>query len=336
MDKNLLIRLLTINSKVVLPGFGAFLHKPKDNRSIFTPFLKSDDGFLTSEVAKEYGVEESDAQEIVAEFIEHIKSTLASTGKYYFQGIGTLQRDINETIGFVMDLSKQIPGDAEAVLPETPVSQTSSTAPRQQPVEKPQQPSTQQFQQQPSQSNSPVNFQQQSRGVHPNPIAPQPITSPRVQFSNTTSQGASSASVEQQTTPPQPVSPIRQPLHQRPMQQTPRPVSPVGQTASRSVGQAPSPQPSYGGATPRPSVQSPAQPSANRASGAVRPSGDNRSARPANAKPQGRQLPRTPEPPRKKRRGDVWLVIAIIAAAIVVSIMIFGIFTTQQVDVMMP
>lgn len=358
MDKNLLIRLLTLNSKVILPGFGAFLHKSSDNRSVFTPFLKSDDGFLSAEVAKEYSVDESDAKEIVSEFVEHIKSTLKNTGKFYFEGIGTLQTDINDTIVFIMDISKQIPGDAQAVTEETPNAQKAQPDDEESAPTPNVQPSSEANTHPAAQPVTPKPLHQtiNQQTTNQQQVTPQPINGGRVQFpSSAANQGQPQGQKENRPFSPQPQPqqprPFRpgQPIQRQPMQplQPPRPINQnngVGGVAPRPIqnpntgrmtpqqmveqqgGRAPQPQPVQ--PTPAQPVQKPQQPQQGNTNNVQQPNSQNQ------GRATGTRLPRTPEPPRKKKKGDVWLLIAIAAAAIVIILMIIGISTAQEIDVM--
>ncbi len=308
MDKNLLIRLLTSSQKVILPGFGAFLHKNKDTQPIFTPFLTKDDGFLTSQVAAEYGVSSEDALEMVNAFTSHIREVLKNNDKYVFEGVGSLEVDINGTLTFVMDLSKQIPHQAVSTPPV---------------VEREVKPVETESQPQP-QPHKPLQFGQSQTSVPPRSVSPQPIAGTnRVQFSTPT-QPTPTPAPQPTARPQQGVTPTI-PRPQRPVVAPPqRPVTPPVRPVVRPVGERP--------VAPRPN-EVPQQRTPN-------PQPANPNSRPVNQRVEGegqtapkqRPLSKAPGAPRKKRRGDTLLMIAIIAAVIVIGIMIFGIITAQEVS----
>lgn len=327
MDKNLLIRLLSTSTKVILPGFGAFLRKSKESHPVFTPFLRSDDDFLAGEVSEEYGVSVEDASEMVAAFIVHIKETIERNGSFYFEGVGTLSRDVNGAISFVMDLSKQIPTEAEAVSNTTP-------APAPQPVEQPvvevftekkvepaaapppvppaapvrpepvfpKQPKVQFPPQQPKPSPSQeYTTPQFATPVTPRPVTPKPIVGvPKVQFTP-----AKSPTTERVVATPQPQrpQPISRPAMAHSTVQRPTTTVPV---QPQKLQPQPQPQPQQ---QPQPQPQKPRQQS-----------------------DPNRQLSQSPQPARKNKKGDMWLVIAIVAAVVVIGLMVYGILTAQEVE----
>lgn len=300
MDKNLLIRLLSTSPKVILPGFGAFLRKTKDSHAVFTPFLRSDDGFLASEVSEEYGVSLDDAKEMVEAFVVHINDTITSKQHFYFEGVGTLSRDVNGAITFVMDLSKQIPTEAEAVAETTHVPhiepeakaqpepiaapKVEAPSPRPEPFFPPQPKPN--YAPQPHKVAQPQPHTEYSAPVPPRPAAPKPLMGvPKVQF-----------------TPAQPVveRPAMSPRPQRPQPISPQPLS-------------------------RPTV--PQQPQQPQQRAQVSPKMQTK------ADPN-RQLRQSPQPTRKNKKGDMWLVVAIIAAVVVIGLMVYGILTAQEVGAM--
>ncbi len=302
MDKNLLIRLLSTSPKVILPGFGAFLRKTKDSHAVFTPFLRSDDGFLASEVSEEYGVSLDDAKEMVEAFINHINDTITTKQHFYFEGVGTLSRDVNGAITFVMDLSKQIPTEATAVsetthipqiepvpqiepepkvVPEPiPAPKVETPSPRPEPIFPPQPKPN--YAPQPHKVAQPQPHSEYGATVTPRPAAPKPLMGvPKAQF-----------------TPAQPVveRPAVTPRPQRPQPITPQPLS------------RPQPQQRAQVSPSTPKMQTKADPN--------------------------RQLRQSPQPTRKNKKGDMWLVIAIIAAVVVIGLMVYGILTAQEAEAM--
>ncbi len=129
MDKEFLIRILHTSSRVILPGFGAFLRKTQGGSVVFTPFLKSDDGFLSNELMSEFGISKEDSMEMIEAYVGHIKATLDKSGRYAIEGAGSLTVDSNGSIAFSEDMTRQIPSPKPAVVVETPEIESPTTPP---------------------------------------------------------------------------------------------------------------------------------------------------------------------------------------------------------------
>ncbi|MEF9950732.1 MAG: hypothetical protein RR752_06095, partial [Mucinivorans sp.] len=90
MDNELLKRVLSENSRIIIPGFGAFLRKEHGGAIVFSPFLRTDDGKLGAIIALEYGVSPQEAQTMIGEFAEKMRTILKVKSKYYIDGLGML------------------------------------------------------------------------------------------------------------------------------------------------------------------------------------------------------------------------------------------------------
>ncbi|MFI3298390.1 MAG: hypothetical protein R3Y49_01170 [Rikenellaceae bacterium] len=210
MDKEFLIRILHTSNRVILPGFGAFLRKAQGGSVVFTPFLKSDDGFLSTELMSEFGISKEDSMEMIEAYVAHIKATLDKVGRYSIDGAGTLIVDANSSIAFSEDMSRQItPPKPEPPKPESP--RVEYTAPR--PVVS---------------SVPPIQPQQPQQPQPHSAVTPKPITTIRRPVV--------------QTTPPPAPAPQPQPNRiQRP--QPPRPVQPQGRPAAGAPQKRPAQRP---------------------------------------------------------------------------------------------
>ncbi len=337
MDKQFLIRVLHSSPRVVLPKFGAFLRKQQEGYVVFTPFLKSDDGFLVDEIQKEYGVASSDAEEMIEAFVAHVKEVLQSAGRFYIDGVGSLVIDTNGAISFVMDASRQIPPSASSVA-STPdvVAEPKPVVPKAQPVE-----------QEPIVTQAPPV----AKPVEVEPVIAQPVT-PR----------------PEPISPPPPVQPIApQPINANrgaftppPAQTSPRPApQPLKTPPPRSQSQSmPRPQPArpsamaqnpnaaqnFGQRPPQPLSQNPGQNPPQQgqpANSGQRPpqqqgQAPQRRPHPARGEQQPprreRPLPKSPPSPRKKGKNDMWLIIAIIAAVLAIGLLVFGFITSSAVN----
>ena len=90
MVNKIIADYLKTNKRLVVPQFGAFLHKD-DGTVAFVPFLKKDDGVLIQLIGSAYGLNPGDAQAAIEEFTAEIKKNIAARGAYIIEGIGTLR-----------------------------------------------------------------------------------------------------------------------------------------------------------------------------------------------------------------------------------------------------
>lgn len=316
MDNELLKRVLTENSRIIIAGFGAFLHKEQGGALVFSPFLRKDDGKLSAIIELEYGVTSSEAKEMIEEFASKIRTILKVKSKYYIDNVGALITDNNGVISFVEESA------APAATVQGAHPQPSAT----------EMPAAQVVQQdRPFQPAQPSIVQAPIPNPMPTPvIAPQPISRPIAQ-----------------PTPPQPIPqpiarPIPQPAHAQQsnrVQGASAPIAPTPSPFSRPApAQAPQPIKANGSPINGTNNVHSAQ-GMQRAQGAPRVQSEQGSAgarsgvqAPPRQRPQQgvNQKPRSPRPLKKSKKSDMWLIVAIIAALIVIGLMIFGIVTSSQ------
>ncbi len=106
MIKNLITLYLKDNKRIILPEFGALIKKGDDNSIVFIQFLNQDDGVLSNLLCTTYGIETSEAQMIIKNHIELIKTTLADKGEFLIDEIGMLKYDYNGVL-YLEPLNKQ-------------------------------------------------------------------------------------------------------------------------------------------------------------------------------------------------------------------------------------
>ena len=94
MIDNIITAYLHKNKRLVVPEFGAFIHKD-DGEVVFVEFLKKDDGVLTGLLGREYSMDETEARGLIDEYVFNIRRTVGTTGKYAVEGLGTLRTDAN-------------------------------------------------------------------------------------------------------------------------------------------------------------------------------------------------------------------------------------------------
>lgn len=258
MDNELLKRVLRENSRIIIPGFGAFLRKEQGGAMIFSPFLRTDDGKLSAIVALEYGISPTEAATMISEFSEKVRTILKVKSKYYIDEVGMLMVDSNGVVSFVEEIAKP-----------TPVAQT-TPAPE------------------------PYVAPQPTRPVQP--LQPQPIQ-----------QHTATPRPMMPTPPPQPI-PQPMPARAQPLAAPAAPVAPAPSPFARAAA----PQPVSG--TPRPTPQKPQQPVAGRAPSQMPPKGTGQPKRTGAVRPI-----------KKSKKSDMWLMIAILAAAVVILLMVYAI-----------
>lgn len=346
MDNNLLKQLIAQHRRVVVPDFGAFLKKetPEGDRLVFSPFLRKDDGIVTEAIIGEYGVESEDARAMVAEFVAHLRQSLTSSGRYYIEGVGMLTADANATITLKEGETPAVPEAVETIEPETvpmpaavqtqlpkpgvtrpqsiqvqgqpqPHTAAPSPAPSQQPARHPFGGGYPAMGQQPGSPVPPGSPAQQGQPTRP-PMPQQPGYPPRPPMP------------QQPMTPPVPPGsamqqgqPPRSPMQQgQPVQQPMRPPIPPSQRQPPMSG---------GGMPPR----GPQDPQHQQHQQHPQRTGMPNSSAAAGRGPGGPRGPQQPHGGRRpaphrnrpqKTKADMWLIVAIIAALVVIAIMIYS------------
>ena len=200
MVNKIIADYLKTNKRLIVPQFGAFLHKD-DGTVAFVPFLKKDDGVLIRLIGSAYGVNPGDAQAAIEEFTAEIKKHIAAHGAYIIEGIGTLKMDSNSI--YYLDSGQKAAQTAAAQTPAAaapaPMPAPAATvqpAPQRTapaavpPVEKPQPAAPQK----PAAEQRTAAAPQPQSDIPPRRSVPQPTQQRPVQ----------------QQTPPHPGNPVRQ------------------------------------------------------------------------------------------------------------------------------
>lgn len=296
MDNELLIQLLGTHNRLIIPLLGAFLKKDLSGNMtiVFTPFLKKDDGVLTKAISEYFSTSDEESEAMISEFVAQINHALENNAGYELSGIGTLKRDVNGAVTLIN----------EPVLTKT----VHRELPR----------------------------ESQPKRMDDNA---EPTVVPSVFSDNRAYQPTVAApAVRPQPQPTVPVAaqqqqPVSQPIPVVPP--APRPVIPGRIPNSSPAVKAPAPQPRFPvGGTPvgqqrpvssvtgqRPTSPAPVRTQQPGASG----SGQNS---PQQRRPQPRPQQR-PAPKRNQPKADIWLIVAIIAALIVIALIIYGYLNTD-------
>lgn len=86
--------LLSTNSRLIVPDFGAFIVKQKHPKVIvFNEFLRYNDGLLTDYVASKENIEKIVAKEKITVFVDELKNKLDNGEDVLMKGLGKLVKD---------------------------------------------------------------------------------------------------------------------------------------------------------------------------------------------------------------------------------------------------
>ena len=94
MIESIITDYLKSNRRLVVPGLGAFLRK-EGGELVFVPFLNKDDGILSGLVRQTYGSSLAEADEIIEQYVEQVRTSLSEREAYLVVGLGSLKRDAN-------------------------------------------------------------------------------------------------------------------------------------------------------------------------------------------------------------------------------------------------
>ncbi len=106
--------LLFEHDEVVIPGLGAFVTRyqpatidhvqghmmPPSRQIIFNPELTIDDGRLVAWMIEHYGLSATEAQQVIADYVQKVKSRLKEGKRWKLPHLGELFRDFEGTYGF--------------------------------------------------------------------------------------------------------------------------------------------------------------------------------------------------------------------------------------------
>ncbi len=99
MIENIIASLIAGSNKVIIPQVGAFLKN--NNKIVFVPFLKTDDGSLSKLLSEALGLDKAQADEVVMGFAESLAVTLKEKGVFVFPEFGELRLDANGIYAFL-------------------------------------------------------------------------------------------------------------------------------------------------------------------------------------------------------------------------------------------
>ena len=92
--KNYLSDILKETNTIIIPGIGALTMTDRTSGEVmFMPFLKHDDGALAKYIAQQEGCEESEAKNIVANYVRDIEAKLNAGESYDIVQFGSFRKD---------------------------------------------------------------------------------------------------------------------------------------------------------------------------------------------------------------------------------------------------
>ena len=95
MVNKIIADYLKAGKRIVIPQFGAFLHRDTDGGVVFVSFLRKDDGVLAGQLSATYGLSSEEAYGVIAEYVSQIKKSVTERGCFVVEGVGQLKIDSN-------------------------------------------------------------------------------------------------------------------------------------------------------------------------------------------------------------------------------------------------
>lgn len=295
MVNKIIADYLKTSKRLVVPQFGAFIRKEDSGTIAFVPFLKKDDGVLTQLLCSAYGLTPNDAQTVINAFVEEVKESVSTRGVYIIEGVGNITTDPNGILRMESEAPQQPAAQPSRVVPAEPkpiepvIAPQAATEPRTSSV---------------TSSASPADSRPVSQTVPPVPSnEPKPAASAPSSYTTASTRQTPSPAPTQKTVYSQ------QPTFQQKNSGAPAATT---QKPRSTYTQGPDSGPQTTGQRPPVSNRPFVGPTS-------RPAPQQQPARP----PYGR-TPQGPRRPAKKNKADLFIIIAILAAAIALGVMIFG------------
>lgn len=336
---------LVSSKRVVVPQFGAFIHKEGDGVVVFVSFLKKDDGVLSSQIRSSLGISQVDADEMIAEYVAEIKRNVEKRGSFLIEGLGFIKGDSNGLYYLVYNPNTGLPVDAPSSVSSVNSASVENSAPKVTPV----QPSSTVLRS--SMAQEPVKVPQVVE-PKPQPIRtmqsqtpePERTEQPRPTQPREVSQGVPKSTMQSQPTQPQP-QPHPQPIQRQPVR--PAPTANVNLAQGSVVPPKPQAAPSGSAQPVRPQAgQVQGQPQSQ---GQTKPQSLGQPQRPLQQQqqqspvrpqqvqgvPQPNVAPRAPQgrrpmpPQRPQTDSDKFMIIAILAAIIAVAAIAYGLLSSD-------
>lgn len=88
------------DNKVIIPDFGALIYSEVTEDVDFNDILTFDDGKVIAEIQKQQNLSEEEAQNALSEYVKDIVRTLDQGKSFFFDGIGYLDKDDQDSYSF--------------------------------------------------------------------------------------------------------------------------------------------------------------------------------------------------------------------------------------------
>jgi len=127
--KNYLSDILKETNTIIIPGIGALTMTDRSTGEVmFMSFLKHDDGALAKHIAQQEGCEESEAKNIVANYVREIEAKLNAGESYDIVQFGSFRKDNSGDLIFEqykgnVDASAPIDLPTEPIVEDQPVQE---------------------------------------------------------------------------------------------------------------------------------------------------------------------------------------------------------------------
>ncbi|MCQ2201779.1 MAG: SPOR domain-containing protein [Bacteroidales bacterium] len=128
MDKYIQ-QLLTDNTRVIVPGFGAFIRPQGEGELMFNQFLSFDDGMLSNKVKDAEGISSEEATQKINSYVAQVNEQLNEGKTVSIEGVGSFKKE-GDQIQFTSDSNAA----ASNVVATAPVAAPAPETPKAAPV----------------------------------------------------------------------------------------------------------------------------------------------------------------------------------------------------------
>ena len=131
MDKYIQ-QLLTDNTRVIVPGFGAFIRPQGEGELMFNQFLSFDDGMLSNKVKDAEGISSEEATQKINSYVAQVNEQLNEGKNVSIEGVGSFKKE-----GDQIQFTSESNAAASNVVAATPVATPAPEAPKAAPATTP-------------------------------------------------------------------------------------------------------------------------------------------------------------------------------------------------------
>ncbi|WP_439182057.1 SPOR domain-containing protein [Carboxylicivirga taeanensis] len=119
--ENYILSLIKENNRVIVPNFGAFIvAKENGLKVLFNNFLSFNDGLLVDFIVEKEAISKETAEQKINEYVEGVKDSLDTNGKYAIDGLGVFTKDATGILRF--EQADELAEESEQAAPSAPSS----------------------------------------------------------------------------------------------------------------------------------------------------------------------------------------------------------------------